>query len=96
MSWIDIEAAKSDPSKDIAILENPEARRYLDGLLTDTFYPAIYRCVQATGYDDILRQDPPRIETELAYALARTVSFMMVDGLGYPFLRGDFQCQMDG
>ncbi len=96
MSWIVDEAAKSDPSKDVAILENPEARRFLDGLLTNTFYPAICRFVQATGYDDILRQDPPRIETELAYALVRTVSFMMVDGLGYPFLRGDFQCQMDG
>ncbi len=96
MSWIDSEAVKSDSSKDIAILENPEARRYLDGLLTDTFYPAICRCVQATGYDDILRQDPPRIETKLSYALVRTVSLMMVDGLGCPFLRGDFECQMDG
>ena len=81
MNWIVNEAAKSDSSKDVAILENPEARRFLDGLLTDTFYPAICRYVKATGYDDILRQDPPRIETELAYALVRTVSFMMVDGL---------------
>lgn len=32
----------------------------------------------------------------LSYALVRTVSFMMVDGLGYPFLRGDLECQMDG
>jgi len=96
MSWIDDEAAKSDPSKHVAFLENPSARRYLDGLLTNTFYPAICRCVQATGYDDILRQDPPQIETKLSYALVRTVPFMLVDGLGCPFLRGDFECLMDG
>lgn len=96
MSWIDSEATKSDPSNDIAILENPEARRYLDGLLTDTFYPVIQRWVQATVYDDLLWRDPPMIESKLSYALVRTVSFMMADGLGYPFLRGDLECQMDG
>ena len=96
MCWIVDGSAKNDQFKDIAIIENPDARRFLDGLLTDTFYPAICRFVQASGYDDILRQDSPRIETELAYALVRSVSFMLVDGLGYPFLRGDFQCQMDG
>ena len=85
MSWIEDEAAKSDPSKGVAFLENPEARRYLDGLLTNTFYPAICRSVEATGYDDILRQDPPRIETKLSYALERTVGFMLVDGLDWPF-----------
>jgi len=96
MSWIIAEAAKSDPLKDVAILEDPEARRYLDGLLAETFYPAIQRCVKAMFYDDILRRDPPRIETKLSYALVRTVSFMMADDLGYPFLRGDLECQMDG
>lgn len=65
-----------------------ERDRRGEGLLTNTFYPAICRSVQATGYDDILPQDPPRIEAELAYALVPTVSFMMADGLRHlPNLR---------
>jgi hypothetical protein len=94
MSWILEEAAVADQAKDLAILEKPDARRYLDRLLLDRFCPAIWKYLAETTYE--AAPSKPEITTMLSHVLVRSVSFLMFDHLSFPFFLGEFQCQMDG
>lgn len=93
MNWLQQEASKADPSKDIAIIENPETRNHLDEMLTSLFIPKIWDILHATGYSVV--PEKPEISTELSYALERKVRFLLFDYLQYPFLIGDFSVKED-
>jgi hypothetical protein len=94
MNWLQQEASKADPSKDIAIIENPETRNHLDEMLTNIFIPKIWDILDATGY--CVEPEKPAISTELSYALTRKVRFLLFDYLQYPFLIGDFSVKEEG
>jgi len=94
MSWIVEEAKVADQGKDLAILEKPDAKRYLDRLLLDRFCPAIWKHLAETTYD--ASPSKPEVTTKLSHVLVRSVSFVMFDPLSFPFFLGEFQCHMEG
>lgn len=76
INWIMSEAKKTHGRQDVAILENPQAIKYLDDLLLEKFWPDINICLEQSGY----KYSPePDIESELSYELQRTLTFMLFD-----------------
>jgi hypothetical protein len=94
MNWIQREAAKADESNDIAIIENPETKEYLDGILRDKFADRVWERLNATGYK--VHPARPEIRSGLSYSLVRNLDFMLFDFLGFPFLKGTISASSDG
>jgi len=93
-NWIIQEAKKTDKSKDIVILENPDKKDYLDGLLINRFWPFILQGLKNTRYN----YDPqknPKTDFELSYELTRSLTFMLFDGRKAIF-RAKLSCSVSG
>ena len=94
MNRLQQEAAKADPSKDLAILEDPKVKDHLDSMLSSKLTPKIWDMLRATGYR--VEPEVPKITSERSYALTRAVRFLLFDYLQYPFLIGDFAVKEEG
>lgn len=94
MNWLQQQASKADPSKDIVIIENPEVRNDFDKLLTTTFAPKIWELLMATGYKVL--PEKPEPSSNLSYALVRKLDFMLFDYQDYMFFRGAFTVSQNG
>lgn len=86
VNWAARESKKADAEKDIIILENPDVKQYLDGLLLNGFWPGILECLVNTGYV-YSPEENPETNFELGPALERSLSFMLFDDRGL-FFRG--------
>ena len=90
-NWILKEAMKSRKSSDVVILEKPDVKRYLNGLLKKRFWPVIHSSLEASNYV-CLPESNPETEWEENQKLTRSLTFMLSDGMGK---RGDpsvFHC----
>lgn len=92
-NWIIEQAKKADGSKDVVILENPEVRDHLDGLILNRFWPVIRNCLESSGYTYI-PQENPETDFELSHILERSLSFMLFDG-EKAFFRGKLICSIE-
>jgi hypothetical protein len=89
-NWLKEAIKNVDINDDIAILENPEVTRYLDGLMIDTYWPTILQSLKNNGYI-YSPEDNPKIELELSYKLSRALTFMLLDEQ-FLFYRGSLIC----
>lgn len=91
-NWVIEEAKKIDSSKDVAVLQNPEKRKYLDDILTKKFWPVAKESIIESMYiyspDNI-----PKIDFEFSYELTRSITYMLLDGQR-AFFRGKLSCSM--
>lgn len=93
-NWIIREARKAGKSGDVVILEKPDVKRYLDGLLLKRFWPVIHESLEASGYI-YFPDGNPETEIEKHKALTRSLTFMLFDER-IAFFRGKLSCSMEG
>ena len=93
-SWILKEAMKSRKSSDVVILEKPDVKRYLNGLLKKRFWPVIHSSLEASNYV-CLPESNPETEWEENQKLTRSLTFMLSDGR-YVFFKGTLSCSVEG
>jgi len=87
------EAEKADLSKDYILLENPEVKEYLDGLLLKKFWPFIRSNLEGSDFN-YYPQDTPEPEFELKHILTRSLTFMLLNGKT-AFFKGKLDCSME-
>ena len=92
-NWIIKEARKHDKTGDMAILENPRIRKYLDDLLIKRFWPVIRESLEDNMYNYSPR-DNPETEFRLNHVLSRSLSFMLLDG-DRVFFKGKLTCSTE-
>ncbi len=92
--WAVGEAMKVSDKKDMAILENPEKKEYLDHILIDKFWPDIKGSLDNTGYR-YWPKDIPETKCEFSHELTRSLTFM-VFGYERAMFRGKLECSMSG
>jgi len=93
-NWIAEESIKIDTAKDVAILENPQKKQYIDNLLIKKFWPKIKCCLKATGYG-YSPKNSPETDFELSFELTRSLTFMLFEGIRAIF-RGKLSCSAAG
>ncbi len=93
-NWLTEAIKKVNPKDDIAIIENPEASRYLDNLLIHNYWPTIRQSLKKTGFNYEPTKNP-KPELELSYKLSRSLMFMLFDA-NIMFYRGTFSVRADG
>jgi len=91
--WIIRAAKKADGSKNLVILENPDTKDYLDGLLIDRFWPVIEKHLRGTNYH-YYPEGNPKTDLNLSYTLERSLTFMLLDGQK-AFFRGHLNCSIE-
>ena len=89
-NWIAKESLNIDTTKDVAILENPEKKQYIDNLLIKKFWPKIECGLKATGYN-YSPNNSPETDFELSFELTRSITFILLDGIRSIF-RGKLSC----
>jgi hypothetical protein len=92
-NWILREAKKADEFKDLVILENPEVKSHIDGLLLNRFWPLIKNKLRKTNYV-YAPEEKPELDFRLSDKLQRSLWFMLFDGIS-AFFRGHLHCSMD-
>ncbi|MFO7928913.1 MAG: hypothetical protein R6U35_04535 [Candidatus Humimicrobiaceae bacterium] len=92
--WAVGEAMKVSDNKDMAILENPENKEYLDHILVDKFWPDVKESLEDTGYG-YWPKDIPGTEFEFRHELTRSLTFMAF-GYERAMFRGKLECSMSG
>ena len=70
--WIIRAAKKADGSKNLVILENPDTKDYLDGLLINRFWPVIEKHLRGTNYH-YYPEGKPKTDLDLSYTLERLI-----------------------
>ena len=93
-NWIAKESLNIDTTKDVAILENPEKKQYIDNLLIKKFWPKIKCGLKATGYG-YSPKNSPETDFEFSFELTRSLTFMLFDGIRAIF-RGKLSCSAAG
>lgn len=93
-NWIMKEARKVNKSGDVVILEKPDVRSYLDGLLLKRFWPVIHDSLEAGGYA-YFPEGNPETEFEQHKALTRSLTFMLFNER-VAFFRGKLCCSREG
>ncbi|MBI5096731.1 MAG: hypothetical protein HZB32_03655 [Nitrospirae bacterium] len=93
-NWILKEANKVRKSSNVVILEKPDVKRYLNGLLLKRFWPVIYSSLEASDYV-YFPESNPETEWEEGHTLTRSLTFMLSDGR-YTFFRGNLSCSTEG
>ena len=93
-NWITKESVNADTTRDVAILENPEKKQYIDNLLIKKFWPKIKCSLKATGYG-YSPKNSPETDFEFSFELTRSLTFMMLDGIRAIF-RGKLSCSVTG
>ena len=78
-NWILKEAMKSRKSSNVVILEKPDVKRYLNGLLLKRFWPVIHSSLEASGYV-YFQESNPKTKWEEGQTLTRSLTFMLSDG----------------
>jgi hypothetical protein len=92
-NWIIAAAKKAAIGKNLVILENPDAKRTLDDLLINRFWPVIKERLRSTKYQ-YLPEGEPKTELNFKYALERSLTFMLLDGRK-AFFRGCLNCSTE-
>ena len=93
-NWIAEESIKIDTAKDVAILENPQKKQYIDNLLIKKFWPKIKCGLKTTGYG-YSPKNSPETNFEFSFELTRSLTFMLFDGIRAIF-RGMLSCSAAG
>ena len=93
-NWILKEAMKSRKSSDVVILEKPDVKRYLNGLLKKRFWPVIHSSLEASDYV-YAPESKPETEWEESQYLTRSLTFMLFDGR-CAFFKGRLSCSASG
>lgn len=93
-NWVIKEAKKAGTSSDLVVLEKPDVKRYLDGLLLKRFWPVIHSSLEASDYS-YEADEKPETELEQKKTLTRSLTFMLLDKR-YLFFRGKLSCSTDG
>ena len=93
-NWIAKESLNIDTTKDVAILENPEKKQYIDNLLIKKFWPKIECSLKSTGYG-YSPKNSPETDFEFSFELTRSLTFMLFDGIRSIF-RGKLSCSATG
>ena len=75
-NWILKEAMKSRKSSDVVILEKPDVKRYLNGLLKKRFWPVIHSSLEASDYV-YAPESKPKTEWEESQYLTRSLIFIL-------------------
>jgi len=75
-NWILKEAMKSRQSGDVVILEKPDVKRYLNGLLKKRFWPVIHSSLEASDYV-YAPESKPKTEWEESQYLTRSLIFIL-------------------
>jgi hypothetical protein len=89
-NWIAKESLNIDTTNDVAILENPEKKQYIDNLLIKKFWPKIKCGLKATGYG-YSPKNSPETDFEFSFELTRSLTFMLFNGIRSIF-RGKLSC----
>ncbi len=85
-NWAVRESKKAGGGEDVLILEKPDVKKNLDGLLLEKFWPVILDCLVNTGYV-YSPEENPETRFELSSSLERSLSFMLFENSGL-FFRG--------
>ncbi|MBI5192363.1 MAG: hypothetical protein HZA08_02845 [Nitrospirae bacterium] len=93
-NWIIKAAKKANTPSDLVILEKPDVKKYLDGLLLKRFWPVIHNSLEASDYA-YLPEGIPETELEHNVNLSRSLTFMLLDKR-FLFFRGKLSCSTDG
>ena len=93
-NWIAEESIKIDTTRDVAILENPQKKQYIDNLLIKKFWPKIMCGLKTTGYG-YSPKNSPETDFEFSFELTRSLTFMLFDGIRAIF-RGKLSCSAAG
>ncbi len=97
VNWIARDAAKANPRNDRIILENPQTVVALDRVLLETYLPFIRGELGKTGYHYSPSDTELSIKsTGMATRLARSITFSLLDHIGFLFLRFSISCNTLG
>ncbi len=77
-NWVVGESKKAGGGEDVLILEKPDVKKNLDGLLLEKFWPVILDCLVDTGYV-YSPEENPETDFELSRLLERSLSFMLFE-----------------
>ncbi len=97
-NWVVREATEADPRNDRVVLENPAVVASLDELLLTKYLPVVRAELEKTGHDYHPREAVPTIESATISGpqLARKLTFLLLDQLGFLFLRCSVSCDRTG
>ena len=91
-NWAIEAIKKTDISKSLIILENPELRNHLDSII-NKIWPSLKSHLEKTGYTFSPNSDP-LIETKLSNVLVRSMMIMLFDAQS-AFCRINLDCSPD-